>query len=69
MVCLSEHFIKIGEECFLNLNNNFYLVAIFTRQEQRYGCTCILCKDGYKSSELDVLKELTVEKHFYVCGI
>lgn len=49
--------------------NNFYLAAIFSRQNQRRGGTCILCKRGYESIKLDIITDLAVEKHFEICGV
>lgn len=68
VICLSEHFIKRNEEKYLNINN-FYLGAIYSRESQRRGGTCILCKKGYESTELHDLKQFAMEKHFEVCGL
>ncbi|XP_026728807.1 uncharacterized protein LOC113494593 [Trichoplusia ni] len=45
------------------------MAASYSRLNQRRGGSCILCRKGYKSTELDVTKTFAEDKHFEICGI
>jgi exonuclease III len=67
VICLSETFIKKGEEQFLFLQN-FKLASSYTRENKRGG-SCILIRNNLDFEELTSIRHLTTEKVFEVCGI
>lgn len=68
VVCITEHFIKAGFECFLNLPN-YVLAECFSRENIKRGGACILVKNGLKWKELSEFKKLSIVNVFECCAI
>jgi exonuclease III len=67
VLCITETFVKKGEENFLNLQN-FKLASSYSREKKRGG-TCILLKKSLDFDDLTSINHLIKEKVFEVCGV
>lgn len=67
ILCLSETFMRAGNEKYLKLNN-YTVAAAFSRDTQRGG-TCILAKQGIIYNELSHIKKYSSQKSFEACGV
>lgn len=66
VICLSETFIKKGEESYLKLHN-YVMATSFCRDKHRGG-TCVLIKKGMGFKELSLKAYVSVNT-FEACGI
>jgi exonuclease III len=67
VLCLTETFLKKGDETNLLLNN-YKMCANFCRDKHRRGGSCILSRKALEFSELDICKSVAIEKHFEACA-
>lgn len=68
ILCLSETFIKQGEEFNLKLHG-YNLATSFSRSLQRRGGTCIMCRENIEWCDIKILKKMSLELCFEMCGI
>ncbi|KAH9640311.1 hypothetical protein HF086_001663 [Spodoptera exigua] len=67
-ICLTETFIKSGDEENLKINA-FKLVSTFSRKDQKRGGVCILIRQNIEYERIEWLENMTLEKHFEICGV
>lgn len=67
VICLTEHFIKKGEECHLQLDN-YRLATSYARKKKRGG-SCILLREGIEHKELLEINKLAKNIIFECCAI
>lgn len=67
-ICLTETFIKSGEEENMRLKS-YKLVSCYSRKNQRRGGVCILIRQDIEYENIKWLDNITLEKHFEICGI
>lgn len=68
IICLSETFIKQGDESNLYLKN-FKLVSNFSRENQKRGGVCILLRKNLDMKPVKICKDMAIEKSFECCGV
>lgn len=68
VLCLSESFLKKGDENNLKICN-FKLASSFSRCKQKRGGSCILVKKNLYFKQLQICKDLSIEKVFECCGV
>lgn len=59
IICLSETFLKSGDEKNLHINN-FILADFYSRPKKRRGGVCILCKSDLSYRKLPLMKDLAI---------
>lgn len=67
IVCLSETFVKSGNEANISLKH-FKLADFYSRSQVKRGGVCILVRNGIEFIELPLCKKLAMDKHFECCG-
>lgn len=68
VICLSEHFMKEGDEINLVMYN-YRLANQFCHKHNRRGGTCILLRDDICYERLEWINNLCVEGIFECCGV
>lgn len=68
VICLTEHFIKNGEEDNLVIRG-YKLAATYSREKAHRGGACILLRNGLICEKIDWLSDLCEENKFECCGI
>lgn len=68
IICLSETFLKPGEDAFVHLDG-YTVASNYSRQDIRRGGVCILCRGNLNFSNLTIINKYQEESTFEVCGI
>lgn len=68
VLCLSEHFMQVKNECNMILNG-FKLAACYCRKKINRGGTCILLRSDIDFKPLTWIKDICVERIFECCGV
>lgn len=68
VVCLTEHFVKVGNEGNIQLQG-YQLAAAFQRSARSRGGCCILVRDDIEYCVLRDAEELSQQFHFECCAI
>lgn len=68
VICLTEHFLKCGEEDSV-LIQDYKLAVSYSRRNVRRGGACILLHREINYQSIDWVKELGVENSFECCGL
>lgn len=68
VVCLTETFIKSGDELNISLKQ-FRLASYFSRKKEKRGGVSILVRRNLDYNILDICNNYCKEKMFEVCGI
>lgn len=67
VVCLTETFVRNGDEKNININN-FKLASNYSRDTKRGG-SCILIKKGLEYKKVTCFDNLSIAHHFECCSI
>lgn len=68
VICISEHFMKKGQEGFLNINN-YSLAACFCRYDSKRGGTCILVSNNCEFQEITEIRSISLTNVFECCAV
>lgn len=68
IICLTETFIKSGNESNIHMKD-YQLVTYFSRRKENRGGVCILARRSLECKIVPFCKEISTEKSFECCGI
>lgn len=68
VLCITEHFMKSGDEQFLEVPD-FHIAARYSRENSKRGGSCILVRRPNEWKEIKNIEKLSVNRNFECCAI
>lgn len=68
VLCITEHFMELGQEKYLDLDN-YALASCYSRTCARRGGACILVKNNIEWKEIEEIRKMSISNVFECCAV